>query len=280
MIVYLIQAHKDVNQLNKLISLLVSKNSKIFVHLDKKWDLDLSILNKAIYVVEPRIDVTWGDWSQVEASSISLKMIEKEVPNYNHVVFISGQDFPLYSNETIQQYLKPNTDYIHFQEISKTGWACESRFEAFHYHGHSLLLKFGYVILNKLGVKRKMPNNLKPFGGAGWWCLTQSTIKAILNYIEKNPQLISFFKTTQCPDELFFQTVICNSRLSSTLVNNHMRFIKFIEGKSNPEILTINDLDSLFLAKAIFARKMDTELSDELMQAIIQNRQLKSDMLQ
>lgn len=276
MIIYLIQAHKNLHQLNRLIALLSSSNSKIFIHLDRKWKLDLSCINSAAIIVKARIDVKWGEWSQVEATLVALKQIQTEIKNYNHVVFISGQDFPLYTTENIQQVLKPNTDYIHYQEISEKAWACQSRFESFHYHGNSVIHKYAYTFLNKLGVKRKLPLKLKAFGGSSWWCLTQSTVNGILSFIENKPQLIQFFNTTQCPDEIFFQTLVCNLKLTSSIENKHLRFIKFNEGKSNPEILVLDDLKNILDTEAIFARKMETDLSKELMTAISLERQLKS----
>jgi hypothetical protein len=276
MIIYLIQAHKNLHQLNRLIALLSSSNSKIFIHLDRKWKLDLSCINSAAIIVKARVDVKWGEWSQVEASIVSLKQIELEIPKYNHVVFLSGQDFPLYPSEYIQKCLKPSTDYIHHQEISENSWACQSRFESFHYHGNSVIHKYAYTFLNKLGVRRKLPLKLKAFGGSSWWCLTQSTIKSILNYIENNSRLNNFFQTTLCSDEFFFQTLVCNLKLSSSIENNNLRFIKFIEDKSNPEILTLRDLDHILTSDALFARKMDPELSNELMKAIALKRQLQS----
>lgn len=276
MIIFLIQAHKNLEQLNKLIDLLSSYKSKIFVHLDKKWKVDLTNLHKDAIIVNSRIDVKWGEWSQVEATLVALKQIQTEIKNYNHVVFISGQDFPLYTTENIQQILKPNTDYIHYQEISEKAWACQSRFEAFHYHGNSISHKYFYSLLNKLSVKRKLPYNLIAFGGPSWWCLTQSTVNSILSFIEKKPQLLLFFRKTQCPDEIFFQTLVCNLKLSSSIENKHLRFIKFNEGRSNPEILVLDDLKNILTTEAIFARKMEPDLSKELMTAISFKRQLKS----
>lgn len=66
---YLIIAHTNWKQLQKLVSLLDDKRNDIYVHIDKKSDISelrlTARFSKLVFV--ERLDVRWGDVSQIKA---------------------------------------------------------------------------------------------------------------------------------------------------------------------------------------------------------------------
>ena len=97
--VFLIQAHKDLGQLNALVEQLRDDDFLVYVNLDRKCDIDPAGVDPRARLVNKRIDVHWGAFSQVQATLNSLAQIVAEVPEFDKVLFLSAQDFPLLSNE-------------------------------------------------------------------------------------------------------------------------------------------------------------------------------------
>ena len=83
-------------------------------------------------------------------------------------------------------------------------------------------------------------------------------MKFILSYIENNKKYIEFFKNSIYPDEMFFQTIIMNSKYSKSIVNNNLRYIDWSEKKASPKTLQYNDIDKALKSKSYFARKIDS----------------------
>jgi len=80
-------------------------------------------------------------------------------------------------------------------------------------------------------------------------------------------------KYTFCPEELYFQTVIMNSKYAKNVSNNNLRYIDWNPSRvgkdsTSPAILDLNDLEKIKNSNMLFARKFDTPNSDELKLAL------------
>lgn len=65
--VYLILAHHNFSQLQLLLNMLDEVENDIYVHIDKKvkGTISLNTVKSKLYRVENRVNVTWGDISQI-----------------------------------------------------------------------------------------------------------------------------------------------------------------------------------------------------------------------
>lgn len=70
---------------------------------------------------------------------------------------------------------------------------------------------------------------------------------------------------TFCADELVFQTILLNSPLKDSIVNDHLRLIKFDPGVYRPRILTIAEAGLLENSGKFFARKFSIEKDTEIL---------------
>lgn len=59
------------------------------------------------------------------------------------------------------------------------------------------------------------------------------------------------------PDEFIFQTILGNSPLKDTLVNDNLRYINFPVGNLHPTTLTVLDAKTLTTCGKLYARKFD-----------------------
>ena len=119
---YLIMAHNNKDQLMKLIGLLDDVNNDIYLHLDKKSDLEVetfqNLTKRANIYVFKKIDVLWGNDTIARVALFLLQQAVGVYHDYYHL--ISGQDLPLKSNRAISDFFSSNfgKEFVHFESHS------------------------------------------------------------------------------------------------------------------------------------------------------------------
>ena len=73
-----------------------------------------------------------------------------------------------------------------------------------------------------------------------------------------------FFERVLIPDELFFQTLIMNSPLRETVVNDNLRFLDWSREPA-PAVLGVHDLDRMIESGKLFARKFDVTVDADVL---------------
>lgn len=229
-IAYLILAHNTPRQLQRLISALQNKDVAFYIHIDKKSKENFKISQNNIHFLKKRLSVSWGGFSQVQAT-LSLLQEAKKHGEYDYYILLSGSSYPVKSVQYINDFLNTYNGY-QFIDLypmplfDKTFDRVEYAFFEGHQNGliNYFLMKVNYFI-KKLNIKRSFPTehkNMKLYGGGQWWVLTDSCIEHILKYIGENKALIDFYKYSFCSDEMFFQTIIGNSPFARKVMNGVM----------------------------------------------------------
>jgi hypothetical protein len=272
--VFLIHAHKDLDQLNALVGQLCDDDFLIYVHLDRKWQVDPARVHPAARLVSPRIDVRWAHFSQVEATLNSLRQVVREVTQFDKVIFLSAQDYPLLPNGRLKHELATLAEHELLDAVpmrpGEGGWPANFRYQYFYAEGGSAAARFACGLANRLlrmtGATRKLPGRMEPWGGSSWWALSRPCIVDLLARIEQEPGLARFFRTVECPDEMFFQTLIMNSPHRQRVLGRNFRHIQWPEqGAPNPKILDEHDFDRIAAAREHFCRKLDSQASARLL---------------
>jgi hypothetical protein len=272
--VFLIAAHKDPAQLNALVEQLRDDDFLIYVHLDAKGAIDPAGVHPAARLVGERVAVHWGCFSQVQATLNSLRQIVAEVPDFDKVLFLSAQDFPLLSNPA----LKAALDGLRGHELLDTvaigrapgQWAADYRYRYFYRPDAGLPLRLACWLANRAmracGIARRLPRGLAPYGGSSWWALSRDCVCELLARVRREPGLLRFFRSVSCPDEMFFQTLVMNSRFGERVLAENFRYIQWPEqGARNPKILDEHDFERIAASKAHFCRKIDSQASAGLL---------------
>jgi hypothetical protein len=280
--VFLIQAHKDLGQLNTLVEQLCDDDFLVYVNLDRKSDVDPAGIVPCARLVAKRIDVHWGTFSQVQAVLNSLAQIVAEVPVFDKVVFLSAQDFPLLSNAALKAALAG----LRGRELLDTvpignapgEWPADDRYQYF-YRGHDTApLRLAYGLVNKAmrvtGLKRRVPGGMQAYGGSSWWALSRDCVCALLERVRREPALVRFFRNAACPDELFFQTLVMNSPFRARVLGRNFRYVQWPEdGARNPKILDEDDFERIRAARESegmhFCRKIDSRTSAALVPRLL-----------
>lgn len=276
-IAYLINAHKNFKQLERLVATLNTKDVCFFIHIDKKVDASgFAKLSECLekyntMFVSDRVGMKWGGFSQVEATINGLQTIIGSGKSFDYINFISGQDYPIKHNAFILEFLSSNRGYefIEYCELSPNGWeGAMTRFERYWLHDIINNTPVCSLIQNVLSVllpKRKIPKGYNAFGGSSWWTISSDCARYILDFVDKERKFVDFFRLTLCPDEIFFQTIIMNSEYITRICNNNLRYIDWSEGESNPKVLSKVDFNLLLSSNKLFARKFDTNLDEQVL---------------
>jgi hypothetical protein len=260
---HLILAHAYPKQLERLINRLHHPDADIYIHLDAKSKIaDFTYLQDLsnVYFVSKRTSVVWGTYSLVQATLDGMKEIIMSKQEYSHINLLSAQDYPLKPAEEIHQFFNDNigksfldspvigdewTDGVHRVE--------NYNFGDYHYPGHYI---FQYMV-NFCRIKKKIPAGLKPLGRSQWLTITPQCADYVINHLETHPHIKRYFRMSFAPDEFIFQTILGNSELRDTLVNDNLRYINFPKGHLHPTTLTVADAVALTTSGKFYARKFN-----------------------
>jgi hypothetical protein len=274
-IAHLIIAHKNPEQLLRLLKRLKHVNSGLFVHLDSKVSIDkFRFLENEVNCtfIKRRIKCHWGGNSVLMSIINSVKEILDANEKYDYINLISGQDYPLMDSNRMIAFFHKNigSNYIAFDQTFQSEWWQLARNRYEQYHFTDLNFKGRYLlqnIVNAILPKRKFHhfNNLYGGSSSSWWTITSECATYLVNVIEQTRNLKKFLTYTWCSDEFIVTTIIMNSRFRSSVVNNNLRYIDWSEGKARPKILTIRDLDSIEASNMMFARKFDVDVDTSIL---------------
>ena len=240
---------------------LQQENCFFYIHIDKKFPLPV-LHGDNILILNDRVDVHWGGFSQVEATLLLMQEAIK-MP-FDYAAFISGKDYPVKPNEWLQKKLETGGEYIHMNKMGTDPYAPLSRYKFYYYTDHydrrnkrSIKTRFFLWFqktLRRLKISKPIPFQL--YTGASWFVLSAACIKFILHEVYTKPGIIDFFKSGFCPDESFFQTIIGNSAFAQN-VKNCLTYADW-SVDPGPAIITENHFPVLQkLDDYFFARKFD-----------------------
>jgi hypothetical protein len=192
----------------------------------------------------------WGLFGHVEASLKGLRWLRTTECDY--VVLLTGQCYPLLTIETLERRLRAlnGCSIIDHQPFPHPRWEGGGwpRIDRFY--------------INALGRprpiklwRRQMPFGFHPFGGGSYWCLSRTNAEEILEFVDSHPDIVRFFKRVLIPDEIFFQTILSNSLLRDSLINDTIHYVEWTFNQPSPSILT--SVDKAFASGKWFARKLE-----------------------
>jgi len=225
---YLILAHNDPNHLKKMIMSLGEKND-YYVHLDNKSDISdfSSLLKENVFFIKQRINISWGGFSMVEAM---LELIKAALNSE----IISGNDYPIknekiidefferYSkNEIIRAYYITGNLCPHCAEKIERKWFFDNKFKNPKLKKIYRSIKNSFVQFRKKSLYVNINSvPCKVAYGSQWFALTNECAEYVISTVNNNPNLINYFKHSLAPDEMFFHTIIFNSRFSENTIMN------------------------------------------------------------
>lgn len=230
------------------------------------------------YFCENNIPVYWGDFSIVEATVSLVRQALAAQCHYDRLILLSGMDYPISSTEHIERFFEINRNY---EFMNLVEMPCDklgkpmSRLTDYRFRPNSSrITELARQALTRVGViprernYRSVLKDLTPYAGSQWWALTREACQKICDFVDNDHTIVDFYRNTLCPDEMFFQTILGNSRFRSNIRPN-LTYTDWSAGGSSPAIINHEHLKILEkisdptltgtpdMPKRLFARKFD-----------------------
>lgn len=285
---YMIIAHNQFELLEKLIKRLDDERNDIYIHIDAKVkDFDFERFENItkfskVRFTPKRINIAWGDSSQVSCEMLLLKTaVEHENQNnpYTYYHLISGVDLPIKSNDEIHEFFDKNQgkEFIHYSdnEVSDVSVARVRYYHFFRKRRNLVTKVFSQAALRiqiMVGVNRLKNKKIKIQKGCNWFSITSDFAHYIVENYKKFEKV---FRYSYCGDELLVQTFVENSKFKNNLFmpncsNNHFACARLIDWeRGNPYIWRKEDFDIIKSSPCMFARKFDLNVDREIIDLVL-----------
>lgn len=276
MIGYFLLVHRYPEQFKRLFKAIYAPGNQYVIHIDKRSGANLADAINAflkpyqgVEVLESQ-DALWGGYSLVDAELRGMARLLEMDANWSQYINLSGQDFPLKSQDYIRQFFAANPGK---QFIRVLNQAVE-RPDTMNRISHLFVEEDGK--LTATGVARPFLMGDTPFIGTQWKAVTRNFCEFVCNdpSVERFKQ---FYRNSFIADESFFQTVIMNSGNQGIIVNDDLRMIDWVPDgdiKLRPRNYIKSDLKRLTESSDLFARKFDAEDNDDVLLSL--ERHLKT----
>lgn len=295
---YMIMAHNNWSQLKLLISLLDDTYNDFYIHIDSKVkNVDMQDIKKAVKYSKVyftrRISIRWGGYGTIEASMILLEAATKL--NYDYYHLMSGNDLPLKSNQTINDFLVKNM-YENNSRAKMTNYMTyglvEQEIVRARVSHYNILVPFfrctpkcigvvckkinamAYHVQRNIGIDRIKKYGMKLYKGSIWYIISHECANFLLENRGKGKKLFGHF--TFSGDEFVLQTLVVNSYLKDTLyhsresINSNLYEIdwELTKGDGSPHLFTMKDVEKLENSENFYARKFDVNVDEEIVKYI------------
>ena len=271
---YLILAHKNLDQVLRLVQRLNTNHTSFFVHLDKKTDdtaytqvlSELSKLPNVHFI--KRYRCPWGAFGLIRATMTGIETALRTDPQFTHITLLSGQDYPIKPPQHIDSFFDAHggISFIEYRPL-RSGRGMARRIEDWHFYFAG---KHWHVSNTKAGIKRHVPNRMQLFKGGACFSLSRECAEYVCQFASQNTDYVRFFKRTKHADESFWHTIILNSSLREKVANDDLRYELWPENEKrlHPEVLRKEHFADIAASSCFFAKKFDSSVDSEILDLI------------
>jgi hypothetical protein len=264
---YVISAYKLPRQLVRLIRRLAVPGATFVVHVDRKTrrrvvDEMIAGTRGLDVTFVPRHVSHWGGFGHVRATLEGIAQLYRSSADFDYAVLLTGQDYPLRAPEKIAETLSrtEGRSYMNWWPLPYEPWGERGGLERLE-DWHVVTYRRYHVALP---LRRRLPGGLVPYGGGAYWCFARPLVDYVQRFVTTNPEYVRFFRHVLIPDELFFQTLIMNSPLRDTVVNDNLRYLDWSREPA-PAILGVADVPRMLASGKLFARKFDETIDADVL---------------
>lgn len=251
-----------------------------------------------VQVVRPHVDTKWADFSCIEASIRTLRLLYSGVKKPDWFIYLSGSDYPIKPAHRILTDLQNSSFDAHIQHLPlgyknyPTWWqkicfkrTCSIKVTLPWITRRLKLIKRNHWFSHPLITQGRLPysDHFRPYGGEAWFCANHRAAQAILDFHDADRVFAKHCRQILVPEETYFHTVLAN-RPELKLSNNYFRYIDWSSDQylnrpltldkvpdsqggngSHPRILTMIDLPHILKSDAHFARKFEDQSNSDIL---------------
>lgn len=231
--------------------------------------------------LDPRVNVDWGQYSQVLATvSLMRKSLDY---NYDYFSFLSGDDIFVSTIEKFSSFLNRHNG-IDFIDINVSPFdkatiyrRCAYEYTASDFNRNKNLFEACRDYFRRECYLKLKPRSLEVSAlpvlakGSNWFTVTRSFVREFLAFYAKNStELESFFKSSLCSDEILIQSFAASFRFEGTSSNikdfgpgdeRTLRYVDWKTGPSYPKFLNYLEIErAMNLDNVFFVRKVSRDI--------------------
>ena len=296
-IAYLISAHTDAPQLKRLVEAL-HPDAHFFIHIDKKVDITpfQAVLQRDnVHFLTQRIDVRWGTILEVDYQMALIKAAIDYPIAFDRIFFLSGMDYPLWSNKRITAWLEEQGEREILSGIcmdtpcirgpQHDGYALARPFfqiDALGNKGNQRLSILCRKLKGALGFRKPLSFMVEGvrwslYKGAAWWCISEQLATYIYNMYMMEPAIRRYFVDSFGQAETLIQTIVFNSpQWTSRCLLFQGEYpglaaltpLHYIVYDPIIKVMDETDYDTLMASGKMFTRKLVSGKSDKLVERL------------
>ncbi|MCM1108746.1 MAG: beta-1,6-N-acetylglucosaminyltransferase [Clostridium sp.] len=293
-IAYLISAHNDPQHLQRLVGSLQPR-SEFFIHIDASVDIRpfrKVLPDKNIHFCSKRMWVEWGNISQVRYQIALMEEYFRTGIPCDRLCFLSGLDYPLWSNSRMDRFWEETGDREFIQGIDMTVQRDELQEWYRLYRPFTTvplrnrrwkirLCALGREMCRLAGMRKTLVFTVdgkiyRLHKGSSWWCITPKLAEWMLHEVHAHPGLLRYFTTLFGPDETLWQTLVFNSPFADKALLQQGAYttladltpLHYIHYHPVIKVFTAEDWGTLRLSGKMFCRKTVSGTSDTLLDLI------------
>ena len=298
-VAYVITSYKNPAQTTRLACKLAARSSSsfVFIHHDYsvshlRCDFFKAVPN--VEIIPYSVNVEWGDISMVQMMLHCMEYVLSKKPNFDWIVFISGQDYPIQSVSEIEGFLAA-TEYDGFLTYSSSaaGKDVASIIYRRYYLSYLKLPKHWRLLkvykpmaemtrnsksirvslgtsnaAPRIGIRNHIPlfdDGFICYKGQPWMTIKRRCVDYLLQTIRDRPKIINYYSRTLIPEESIFNTILANNS-TLRLKNDCLRYIEWPSAASaHPKVLGVSDYANIVSSGKHFARKFDISVDAEIL---------------
>jgi hypothetical protein len=272
-IAFILLCHKDAEAVIRQAERLTAAGDVVAIHFDRRGSApdyrrirDALGSRPGVVFARQRVKCGWGEWSLVRATLEALEAALDAFADATHFYLLSSDCAPVKSSAYARRFLdEVNRDHIESFDFFTSNWIRtglkRERLVYRHVFNERSQKRSFYAALavqQRLGLERRIPDDIQVMIGSQWWCLRRSTAEAILAFIRERPDVVRFFRTTWIPDETFFQTLVRHLVPEAEIECRSPTF-KMFSDYGMPVTFYNDQHDLLVSQDYLFARKISPE---------------------
>jgi hypothetical protein len=295
---FLIQSHKDPEQLARLVRTLRKGCPESVVLVSH--DFRAMPLSHAALGGDSNVQIIQGkggrgDFDIVDGYLAAVRWLRDNKVQYTWLTNLSGQDYPVSSLAGFAEELSaaPHDGFLHHS----TALAQDPRDGHDRYYFQYTKLKNSLSVteramlrLPRIALERfsstfrintsyglmlgrradPAPFNaeFRCYAGSYWHTIRRRCAEYLLDFADAEPGLVAYLRRVLVPDECFVQTVLANNP-RFRFVNDNRRYFDMRGARhGHPKVMTEDDLPKFLGGRYVFARKFErsngTKLLDRL----------------
>ena len=297
---FLIQSHKDPDQLARLVGTLRKgcPDSVVLV----SHDVSATPLPRTIFGSDSNVHVIQGkggrgDFTIVEGYLTALRWLRDNKVHYTWITNLSGQDYPVSSLAGFAEELSAASHDGFLHHSTELAQAPRDGYDRYYFQYTKLknslsvaeraMLRVPRVALERFSGTYRIntsyglmvgrhadpaPFNadFRCYAGSYWHTIRRRCAEYLLDFVEAHPDLVAYLQRVLVPDECFVQTVLANHR-DFSFVNDNRRYYDMRGARhGHPKVMAEGDLPSFLGGRYFFARKFERSNGSALLDRLDQ----------